>query len=56
MAIDQKVKDAVKAKVLEDLEYYIAQAEEQEDDETLGDPDMGKRLVDFYLFMHQRHF
>lgn len=51
MQIDQKVKDAVRAKLLSDLDDYLRDAEEHEDEETLKD-DAGKRLSDFYLYRH----
>jgi hypothetical protein len=50
MPIDQKVKDAVTAMVLQDLQAYFEEAAEAEDDVTLLDPDPAKRLRDFYQY------
>jgi hypothetical protein len=55
MPIPEKVRAAVKEKVLQDLEEYFGQAEEMEDEVTLQDPYMWNRLRDFYRFQWEVH-
>lgn len=51
MAIDQKVKDAVRAKLLADLDEYFQEAEEHEDDVPPAESSSAAgRLDDFYLY------
>lgn len=50
MEIDQKVKDAVRAKLLADLDEYFKEAQEMEDDQTLQGYHPKERLEDFYRY------